>query len=76
MSFHINLKTLNLDPETSARVSTKISSVVLAEIAHLDLSGMTTIIGRLGPGTQGIIALKELKNLSDIANHEAVKNLQ
>ncbi|WP_431824158.1 hypothetical protein [Burkholderia sp. F1] len=75
MSFHINLSTLNLDAETSARISSKISSVILAEIAHLDLSETTAIIGKLGPGTRGIIAIKNLNNLSDIATHEAVQNL-
>jgi len=75
MSFHIDLKTLNLDPETSARISAKISSVVLAEIAHLDLSEMTTVIGKLGPEIRGIIAIKDLKSLSDIANHEAIQKL-
>ncbi|WP_143286652.1 hypothetical protein [Burkholderia ubonensis] len=75
MSFHINLSTLNLDAETSARISSKISSVILAEIAHLDLSETTAIIGKLGPGTRGIIAIKNLNNLADIATHEAVQNL-
>lgn len=75
MSFHINLNTLNLDAETSARISAKISSVVLAEIAHLDLSETTTIMGKLGPGIRGIIAVKNLNKLSDIANHEALQKL-
>lgn len=75
MGFHIDLKTLNLDAETSARISAKISSVVLAEIAHLDLSETTTIIGKLGPGIEGVVAIKDLKKLSDIASHEALQKL-
>lgn len=66
MSFHINLDSLNLDAETSARISAKISSVVLAEIAHLDLSRHTTIHGKLGHGTQGIIAIDDLNKLGEI----------
>lgn len=75
MGFHINLNALNLDAETSARIGTKISSLILAEIAHLDLSETTAIIGKLGPGTRGYIAVKNLDKLSDIANHEAMQNL-
>jgi hypothetical protein len=75
MTFHVDLNTLNLDQETSARISAKISSVILAEIAHLDLSQTTTIIGRLNPQIRGIVAINNLKNLSDIVNHEAVKKL-
>ncbi|MFN8446605.1 MAG: hypothetical protein U0175_37785 [Caldilineaceae bacterium] len=76
MAFHVNLNALNLDDETSARVSTKISSVALNEIAHLDLSETTTIIGKLGPGIRGIIAIKNLNSLADIATHEAIKQFQ
>ena len=75
MSFHVDLKSLDLDAETSARISAKISSVVLAEIANLDLSDMTTVIGKLSPGIRGIIAFKNLGNLADIASHEATKKL-
>jgi len=76
MSFHINLNSLSLDAETSARISAKISSVVLAEIAHLDLSENTTIIGKLGPGIRGIIAVKNLNKLSELANHETLQNIK
>ena len=72
MSFQINLHALNLDAETSARISAKINSVILAEIAHLDLSEVTTIIGKLGPGIRGIIAIKNLQHLADIGNNETV----
>lgn len=65
MGFHINLDTLNLDPETSARISAKVSSVVLAEIAHLDLREVTTVAGKLGPGIRGIIALNDLGKLGE-----------
>jgi hypothetical protein len=75
MSFHIDLKTLNLDSDTSGRISAKIGSLVLAEIAHLDFGDVTTIIGRLGPGTRGIIAIRNLSKLGDLASHEAVKGL-
>ena len=44
MSFHVDLKALRLDPETSARISAKISAIALHEIAHLDLSETTTIV--------------------------------
>lgn len=70
MSFHVDLKSLNLDPETSARISTKISSVVLSEIAHLDLSEVTTVVGKLAPDLRGIYVIKDLKSLKDLANHE------
>jgi len=73
MSFHIDLKSLNLDNETAARISTKVGALVLGEIANLDLSDNTTIIGKLGPGTRGIIAIKDLQSLADIAKHEAIK---
>jgi hypothetical protein len=76
MAFHVDLKALNLDAETSARVSTKISSVTLNEIAHLDLSETTTIIGKLGPGTRGIIAIKDLASLADIATNEAIQQFK
>ncbi len=76
MAFHIDLKALNLDDETSARVSTKISAVTLNEIAHLDLSETTTIIGKLGPGTRGIIAIRDLNSLADIATHEVIQRLK
>lgn len=73
--FHINLGSLNLDPETSARISNKIGSIVLTEIAHLDLSETTTIIGKLGPGIRGIIALKDLSSLADIPAQQAAQEL-
>ena len=75
MSFHIDLKALNLDSEVGARISAKISAVVLAEIAHLDLSEVTTIAGRLGPGIRGLIAIRDLKKLADIAGHEVIQKL-
>ena len=74
-SFHIDLNALSLDPETSARISTKIGSMILAEVAHLDLSEDTVVVGKLGPGIRGIIAVKALQNLADLATHDAVKKL-
>lgn len=75
MSFHVDLNALKLDPETSARISAKISAMALNEIAHLDLSQTTTIIGKLGPGIQGIIAINDLETLPEIANRQEIQNL-
>jgi len=76
VAFHVDLKALKLDPETSARISAKISAVAISEVAHLDLTRTTTIIGKLGPEIHGIIAINDLKALSDIANRQEIQNIK
>lgn len=76
MAFHIDLKSLQLDPEISSRISAKISAVTLNEIAHMDLSEVTTVIGKLGPGIRGIIAIKDLNSLGELAGRQEFQNLE
>jgi hypothetical protein len=68
MAFHIDLSQINLDQETKARISAKINSAILSEIAHLDLSNSTVIAGRLPGGgfPYGIIVRNGLKSFSEL----------
>jgi hypothetical protein len=75
MAFHVDLKALNLDSETSARISAKISAITLNEIAHLDLSEKTTIIGKLKPGINGVLVIDGMNTLSEIASRPEVQDL-
>ena len=69
MTIYINLTELQLDAETHARISHKVNVAILGEIAHLDLSKVTTIGGKLGPETVGFIATNDItKALAEIPN--------
>ena len=66
-NFVVSLGSLDLDEAAQARISSKISSVVMSEIAHLDLSDALVVAGRIPGGLiNGIYLLKNIKQFSQI----------